>query len=477
MTALRAPILGMALLAWAGPAPAVPPSAARPPASPEAPSPGAQCTGEYADFLSAMRRETRAFEASADAAYTYLLRASATYEHLYYGRDGQLRRSYVRHVRHGTAFAYQVRDGEWYVATNQHVSEHPAVTEGDNEVEGVPAGSRKVRETVRLVAAEDDDEAAAIPLTPVLADEALDLAVLKTSRPLHVMPYRLGRSEALRVGNAVHVRGYPLGAFAASNTGRVISVRQPDHERGWDHEDFAVDALLNTGNSGSPVFAVSCATGELELVGLYHAGYRDAQALNVVVAIDQLRGALLELKVAPRRPASGSPDRASLAARLQGGAPVVMPFGDRVVSVAAVGDEVRFDLLAADYPLTTGRQLALVHRGGELGRPAALLFPERLGDGEAAWASLEPALRDAGERLDEALWRQLAGVLAYRDDEARRRAGGERSKAEAAASGLRARRAEQREILASIDFEAEVGAAPDGALPAAREVHAGAQVR
>ena len=86
------------------------------------------------------------------------------------------------------------------------------------------------------------------------------------------MPYRLGRSADLRVGNAMLVRGYPLGAFPASNAGRVIGLGQRDLERGWDHEDFAVDALLNLGSSGSPVLAVSCETGEPEVVGVYHAG-------------------------------------------------------------------------------------------------------------------------------------------------------------------------------------------------------------
>src|SRR6266540_6451614 len=106
------------------------------------------------------------------------------------------------------------------------------------------------------------------------------------------MPYRYGRSPDPRVGDAVLVRGYPLGAFPASNAGHVIGLGQRDLERGWDHEDFAVDALLNLGSSGSPVLAVSCETGEPELVGVYHAGYRGAQGLNVVVAIDQLRPVL-----------------------------------------------------------------------------------------------------------------------------------------------------------------------------------------
>jgi serine protease Do len=425
-----------------------------PSASPQAPF----CAGEYADVVSSMSRATRAFESSADADYTYCVRTTATYEHVSYAKGGKLRRHYVRHVRHGTGFAYKAKDGEWWVATNEHVAQHPEVTDGDGEVEGVPAGSRKVRETVRIVASEaDDDEGAQIPLTKVVADEALDVAVLKTRHPLKLMPYRIGRSSALRVGNMVQVRGYPLGAFAAANAGRVISTGQLDRERAWIHEDFAVDALLNAGSSGSPVFAVSCRTGELELVGVYHAGYKDAQGLNVVVAVDQLRD-LLETGKAPARPAAHSePDRGALLARVRAvAAPFVMPFGDRAVRVEAAGVEARFELLDPDFPLTSAVQVALVDRGGDLAEPAAIVLPRRFGESEIPWVSLDPAWKDPGQRLHEALWRQLAAVLAYRDAEARGRSLPDASAAlSSTASRIRGRRNDQKDILQAVDFDAD----------------------
>jgi serine protease Do len=443
------------------------------PAVPPAPQPAPFCTGEYADFLTSMTRETRVFEASADVGYTYCIRTTATYERVFYGKGGKLRRQYVRHVRHGTGFAYKASGGEWFVATNEHVAQHPLVTEGENDVEGVPPGSRKVRETIRIVASEgDDDEASQVPLTKVLADEALDLAVLKTRHPLKVMPYRIGRSAALRVGNAVQVRGYPLGVFAASNTGRVISVAQPDHERGWSHEDFAIDAPLNAGNSGSPVFAVSCRTGELELVGVYHAGYKDAQALNVVVAVDQLRE-VLESRTPRRRPPEADAfDRKALLARVRGSpAPFVMPFADRAVRVDVEGEAIRFALLDAEFPLTSRTQAALVDRDGDFAHPSALILPPRFGDQEIPWAVLEPTLRDPGQRLYDALWRQLGAVLAFREGEGRGSTGPEaRALLTAAAARMRARRAEQKEILQSIDFEEDLAwppspAAANDALP------------
>ena len=445
------------------------------PARAAEPSRGPACAGEYADFLSAMSPAARALEGRAGAGSTYLLRNVATYEHVYYGTGGKLRRRLVRHVRHGTGFAYRAERGLTYLATNQHVAEHPVVTSTDEEVEGVPAGSRKVRETVRIVSDEGAlDEGDQPALTLVVADEALDLAVLATPRALTVTPHRFGRSSALRVGNAVLVRGYPLGVFAAVNAGHVTSTGQVDREQAWNHEDFAVDALLNSGNSGSPVFAVSCRTGELELVGIYHAGYKDAQALNVVVAIDQLRTTLETLQRAPRPEASELADRRTLLARVRAAAqPFVMPFADRVVRVEVDGDgdTVRFGLLDGEYPLTLHSEAELIDRGQDLSRPAALVPSPRGTRREVAWAGLDAVSRGAAERLHDALWSQVAAVLEYRDAEQRRGGGGGAS---ALAARIRAHREEQREILQSVDFDADGYARPVAGVAAAARGASGA---
>ncbi len=426
-------------------------------APPRLPEASSLCTGEYADFLSAMNRSTRLLEASPDVGYTYLVRNTATYERVYYAKGGKLRRLYLRHVRHGTAFAYLAQGGSWFVATNAHVAEQPAVTESDEDVEGVPVGARKVRETVRIVANESDpDELALAMLTKVVVDEELDLAILRTQQPLKVMPYKLGRSSALRVGNAVQVRGYPLGAVAAANSGRVISVGQLDHERSWNHEDFAVDALLNAGNSGSPVLAVSCKTGDLELVGIYHAGYREAQALNVVVAVDQLRETLETMR--PRHgPAAPAVDRAALIARVRASpSPFLMPFAERVVRVDAGAETVRFSVLEADYPLTARVELAVIARTSDLGRASALVLPPRFGEREIPGMRLEPTFREQAVRLSHALWKQLAAVVAFRELELASGASAEgRSALAAAVARIRSGRAEQKEVLQSVGFDAE----------------------
>ncbi len=432
-------------------------------------SDGPFCTGEYADFFTALRPQARAFEASPQAGYAYLIRAAATYEYIYFGQEGQIRRRYIRHVRHGTGFAYRAAQGQWLLATNEHVARHPEVTETNNAVEGVPTGSRKVREVLRIVKNESgEDEREQIPLTLVAADGALDVAILASRTPLQVMPYRIGRSSALQVGNAVQVRGYPLGVFAASNTGRVTGLAQRDRERGWNHEDFAVDALLNAGNSGSPVFAISCRTGELELVGIYHAGYRDAQALNVVVSIDQVRD-LFDDPWAPRRlpEEEALPDRSALRQALANSGPMVMPFGDRVVEARADGDAVRFSLFEADWPL--GARVHLSIRSG--GAAPSSLSDLRFGRGSSLDA-LGSELRQTTLRLEEGLWRQLQAVLGYRAAEALGRPESGDALA-AVASRIRGRAEEQREALQSFDFRSEIAAAPVEAPVVSAPVHPG----
>src|SRR4029077_1779614 len=121
---------------------------------------------------------------------------------------------------------------------------------------------------------------------------------------IQVMPWKIGKSSALRERNVVDVRGFPLGAFKATNLGTVISTYDHDDYKEWDHDDFVIDARLSQGNSGSPVLAVSCATGESELVGIYHAGYSRGSSLNVVIQVDQARDFLTALK----KPAAPKPD-------------------------------------------------------------------------------------------------------------------------------------------------------------------------
>src|SRR3954468_1862430 len=368
---MRTAALIAALIA-AQPVPAVakakPPKARPAPVAPQHPP---LCAGDYADALPP--EKAAAILDAVKEPFVFAVRNTATYEHVYYGHDGKLRRAYLRSVVHGTAFAYHIVNGETQLVTNEHVASQPDVTDDEHPVEGVPTGSKKVREQLKIVRDETDDyEPGHVPLSKLMSDTQADIAVLKARKQLAVMPYRLGRSAALRAGNLVQVRGFPLGAFAALNSGKVLNPITHDSERAWNHVDFMVDALLASGNSGSPVFAISCHTGEPELVGVYHAGYTDAAALNAVVAIDQLREELDTLKVPKRDPAGAhgdavtAQDRDRVVKQLFTDATrsLTFPFGGRSVVATLVDPQtLRFSILDDDYPLSSRETIALLDRG------------------------------------------------------------------------------------------------------------------
>ncbi|HZS41323.1 MAG TPA: serine protease [Polyangia bacterium] len=320
------------------------------------------CAGAYADDLTKLAPRVREYERQT---YSYCVRNTATYECLSYGADGTLRRARRRAVAHGTAFAYKQTAGETLLLTNQHVAEWPSVTDEEHPVDGVPAGCKKISDALRIVDGEEDayerDDTA---LTRIVADAQLDVAVLKAHSLLPVMPWKLGRSSALRERNVVEVRGFPLAAsFHATNVGKVVSAYDHDSYRDWEHDDFVIDALLSQGNSGSPVLAVSCKTGEFELVGIYHAGYSEGSALNVVVGIDQVRDLMTTLKRTKRGGEAQSLDareRRKLEAALSEPGAQFFPFGGATASVRQRSDgALIFELMSRDFPLKTHPMVAL----------------------------------------------------------------------------------------------------------------------
>ena len=456
------------LLAQAVPAAAKGNKPAKAPAKPPAAQPQPQpvppplCGGDYADALPP-EKAASILDAVRDP-FVFAIRNTATYEHVYYGRDGKLRRAYLRSVVHGSGFTYRIVNGESQLVTNEHVASQPEVTDDEHTVEGIPVGSKKVREQLKIVRDETDDyEPGHITLTRVLSDPQADIAVLKARKPLPLMPYAIGRSAALRPGNLVQVRGFPLGAFAALNTGKVINPMTHDSERGWNHADFMIDALLAQGNSGSPVFAVSCRTGDPELVGIYHAGYLDAAALNAVVAIDQLREELDTLKVPKRDPAAHeitALDRDKLVKQLftETTRSLTFPFGGRSVTVALVDPQtIRFSILDDDYPLSTQETMALLDRGqngfGTLDAIAVLVDGQAV---EAPAQALEGDVREHFDRLYESLWKQVLGVADYRTRLSKGRVSADAfADAQAARTRLRKRTAEQKELLNICAFEAD----------------------
>jgi serine protease Do len=452
------------------------------PPQPAKPVPPPLCAGDYADALPA-EAASRILDAKGDS-FVFAIRNIATYEHVYYGRDQKLRKAYLRSVVHGTGFAIKTLAGETFLVTNEHVASRPEVTDDEHAVPGVPPGSKKVREQLKIVRDESDDyEPGHIALSRVLSDPAADIAMLKAKKVLPVMPYHLGRSSALRSGNLVLVRGFPLGVFTALNSGKVVNPYTLDTEKAWHHTDFVIDALLSGGNSGSPVFAVSCRTSEPELVGVYHAGFTDAAALNVVVAIDQLREELETLKVPHRDTALKSEitaaDRDRVVQKLfaEQTHKLIFPYGARTVQAELTDpDTLRFAVLDEEFPLATWEALALVDRAGNgFGTLDAVGLPSDDGKlAELPAAALDADARDHLERLYDSLWHQLLSVLEYRAAQGKQRQSAD-AYAEAQAARLRLRRklAEQKELLGLAFFDMDkpgvggvrMAAAPDAGAP------------
>lgn len=280
------------------------------------------------------------------------------------------------------------------------------------------------------------------------------MSILKTARPLRLMPWRLGRSADLRLGNLVLTRGYPLGVLPAANVGRVTSTRHEDTESGWDHVDFITDAALNNGNSGSPVLAISRRTHEPELVGIFHARYRDATGMGVVVGIDEVRE-LLETLQPPDAAVAEGLDRAGTLRLLgQVGRPVFFPFAGLTARAMPTEGGARFEIYD-DFPTTEYAQMALTSAAAgpalELPVTAATTMPA---------ASMTDALRGPVEHLDRELWRALGATLRMR----RAVSGDDGSPAaHRQIAKLRrqvtSRQAEQKEVLSTIGYQSEAIAA------------------
>lgn len=366
---------------------------------PAAPAPAPYCTGAYSSDFAALSKSAVELSSRPEAQFAYCLRNTAVYECLSYAPDGAVKRTRKTAIAHGTAFAYRRAGLDTLLLTNQHVAEYPTVTDEEHVVAGVPPGCKRVSDQLRLVDNEKDSfEGDDIPLGRLASEPTLDAAVVKARTPLNVMPWRLGTSANLRERNVVEVRGFPLGAFKATVEGRVTSTVDRDEYRDWDHDDFVVDALVSGGNSGSPVLAVSCATGEYELVGLYHAGYSRGSALNVVVHIDQLREFMTTLKRTPRLKAEQlqllPAARRRLYEELVEAGLLHAPSGGVVVQAQPRADgAIVYSLFGKDFPLDNWPVLVLEDLpGGDavFGALGRVWAGSPFGIAEVALADLEP---------------------------------------------------------------------------------------
>jgi len=315
------------------------------------------CSSTYADDFSVLTKSALDLANKSDANFTYCVRTVANYECLSYASDGTIKRAKRQAVAHGTAFAYKKQNAETMLLTNAHVAEWPTVTDDDHPVAGVPMGCKRVSDQLHIVDNEKDTyEGDDISLSKVVTDPSLDMAVVRSKISLNLMPWKIGRSSALRDRNVVEVRGFPLGAFKATVQGRVTSAFDHDDYKDWDHDDFVVDAQLSGGNSGSPVVAVNCQTGEYELVGVFHADYSRGNSLNVVVHIDQVRELMTTLKRTTPLQNESAPLSSQLRRRLIDASAetgqLFVPFGPLTVEARPRSDgAILYSIFPRDFPL------------------------------------------------------------------------------------------------------------------------------
>jgi serine protease Do len=325
------------------------------------------CDGEYSDSLQAQSPRNRELDQGPKSQFSYLVRSSAKYECPFFGPDGKLRRRRVQASELGSAFAYEQTGGDTYLLTNEHVASWPEVTDTVHRIDGVPEGCKRVEDKLRIVRDERDDfEPGQVALTRVAVDPLLDAAILKANQKLTVIPFKIGKSAGLRPGNGVEVRGFPLGVMQAVSSGKVVNPYDRDQEQGWDHVDFVIDALLSEGNSGSPVLAVSCKSRQMELVGIYHAGYKGHGALNVVVGIDQLVDFMHKKKRVPRAfAADGGPgaltaaDRARVKEALGSGTLPLFDFGGLFMHAEVTDDVLLYQVYSRQFPLDDRRVVVI----------------------------------------------------------------------------------------------------------------------
>jgi S1-C subfamily serine protease len=398
---------------------------------------GAHCAGAYADDFAALSPAAREAEQTPRSqSWVYAIRTTATYECLSYAGDGNVRRVRRKALAHGTGFGYRQQNGETYILTNQHVAEWPPVTDDEHKVEDVPPGCKRVSDALKIVESERDTyDRDDVPLQRVVTDKAADIAVLKAHALLPILPWKVGRSADLKERDVVDVRGFPLGAFKATNVGKVVSTYDHDDEKEWDHVDFVVDAQLSPGNSGSPVLAVSCRTGEFELVGLYHAAYAGNTPLNVVVAIDQVRDTMTTLKRSVRRERGevstlDRKARSRLQTGLEGAIDPFFPFdGAAAVARPRSDGALVFEVMSSNFPVRSTPALVLEDLPGGLpegwgelgrvwvgGRFGLKAYPRGSLDADAE-ALVERVLDGLRANADLALELRAAQVQAARDRE------------------------------------------------------------
>lgn len=137
----------------------------------------------------------------------------------------------------------------------------------------------------------------------LVADPDEDLAIVRLERPKgQELPYQaaaLGRSSELVVGQEVFAIGNPFGLRNTVSRGIVSAVDRTGVLADAQQAVLQLDASINVGNSGGPLFNL-----EGELVGIVTARREQAQGIAFALPMDHVRG-FLEALTTPEGARSG----------------------------------------------------------------------------------------------------------------------------------------------------------------------------
>lgn len=139
--------------------------------------------------------------------------------------------------------------------------------------------------------------------TVLVADPEEDLAIVRLEpaegEPAVFEAAAIGRSSELVVGQEVFAIGNPLGLRNTVSRGIVSAVDRTGILSDPQRAVLQLDASINVGNSGGPLFNL-----DGELVGIVVARPEDAQGIAFALPMDHVRG-FLEALTAPEGARSG----------------------------------------------------------------------------------------------------------------------------------------------------------------------------
>lgn len=133
-----------------------------------------------------------------------------------------------------------------------------------------------------------------LPAVLLVADRDQDIALLHL-RPAdsaeRFAAARLGRSSALRAGEGVFAVGTPLGLDHSVSQGIVAALGRTHILRSKQTPLIQLDASINVGNSGGPLFNLHG-----DLVGITTATVEQAQGIAFAIPVDHIFALLRALK-------------------------------------------------------------------------------------------------------------------------------------------------------------------------------------